>query len=114
MNDKTIVSGKAAHAPAESRNQFAVSDWKDVRKGESLQAYLTLRLQSGMRLYECTYHERADGSRWVGLPARSYTKPGESKRSWFRLVDFDSRESHQQFQSAALEAIARFLEERQP
>src|SRR5947209_10991057 len=95
-----------AKTPAtDNAARFAVIEWQDRQKGESLQAFITLLLPSGMALYECTYHVRADGSRWVGLPARSYTKAGETKPSWFRLVDFPSRDTARRFQIEALAAV---------
>jgi hypothetical protein len=83
--------------------KIAAADWRPIQKGESLQGSLSLELPSGIKLFECTYHRRADGRRWVGLPARSYEQDGE--RRWVRLVGLTSREAHERFQRQALEAV---------
>jgi hypothetical protein len=92
----------------EQDRAFVASDWKPMQKGDSLQGFLTLRLPSHITLYECSFHRRADGTRWVGLPARSYeTSTGEKK--WFRLVDISDKEAYKRFQGAALAAIDELL-----
>lgn len=52
--------------------EFTVTDWRPLRKGTSLRGFVTLTLPSGMIVHDVTYHQRDDGARWVGLPARQY------------------------------------------
>jgi hypothetical protein len=91
-------------------NEFVVSEWRECKKGDSLQAFLTLTLPSGMTLHDCTYHKRADGARWVGLPAKQYTKH-DGTAGWFRLVDFTDKDAHARFQKQAREAVDRYLDQ---
>jgi hypothetical protein len=61
-----------------------------------------------MVIRECCLHEK-NGSRWISPPARKWEKNGET--GWTNLVDFDSRESRQRFQAAALGAVDAYLAE---
>ena len=91
-----------------SPSGIAVTEWRPLRKGDSLQGFLTLVLPSGMVLHDCTYHERSDGARWIGLPARQYEKDDGSK-SWVRLIDFRDRPIRDRFQRDALAALDEYF-----
>jgi hypothetical protein len=68
-------------------NDFKVREFRECKKGQSLQGFFTLELPSGPVLHDMTFHVREDGARWVGMPARSYTKPdGTTART--RIADF--------------------------
>ena len=80
--------------------------WRALQKGESLRGLFSVELASGMILHDCTFHQRSDGAKWVGLPSRSYQQNGETK--WQRLVDFVDKDKYVKFQEvakAALEAL---------
>jgi hypothetical protein len=84
-----------------------VSEWKELRKGETLQGVFTLSLPSGMIIHGCMLHVK-DGRRWVALPSKEYQVSGQKKYS--RIIEFDSKETHERFQAAALAAVDRQLE----
>jgi hypothetical protein len=92
--------------------KLRVVDFRELVKGDSLRGFVAFEdvQNSGLVLHDCTYHARADGVRWVGMPARDYIAAGEKK--WFRLVDFNSCEAHQCFQTAALAALNEWLRTR--
>ena len=100
MNAKSIANSSS---PAASVRKGAIhTNWRDVRKGDSLQGSFTLHLPSGKVLFECTFHKREHPTNCAGLPARSYTKPGESKTLGFRLVEFDSRDAYKKVSKCRL------------
>jgi hypothetical protein len=57
---------------AAGRVGFEVSNWKPYTKN-TLQAFLSLTLPSGMTLHGCSYHRKND-SRWIGVPGQKFTK----------------------------------------
>lgn len=89
---------------------ITVVEWRPCQKGDSLQGFLTLQLPSGLTLHDCTYHQRPDGARWLGLPARQYTKQ-DGTTAWVRLVDFADKAAHARFQDLALSAVDRYFSE---
>jgi hypothetical protein len=94
----------AAVRPIAPANSIRASDFRVCQKGESLQGFVVLHLPSRMALYDCTFHQRADGSRWIGLPSSSYTDQA-GKKQWKRLVDFDDKVAKKKFQELALLAV---------
>jgi|SRR6516225_654162 hypothetical protein len=91
-------------------NEFVVSEWRECKKGNSLQGFLTLTLPSGMSLHDCSYHRRKDGSRWIGLPARQYQK-SDGTTAWFPLIAFPDKTDHARFQKLAREAVDRYFDQ---
>ena len=87
--------------------EFSVAHWRGHEKN-SLRGFLSLILPSGLVLNDCTYHQK-DAARWIGLPARQYTA-ADGKLSWSPVVEFASKEERSVFQTAALEAVDRFME----
>jgi hypothetical protein len=85
---------------------FAVSNWKPFEKN-TLRGFLTLTLPSGLILHNCTFHRKGD-SRWLGLPAQRFTKP-DGTTSYTPQVEFVDRAASDRFQTAALQAIDRYL-----
>jgi len=86
---------------------FLVSNWKAYEKN-TLRGFFSLNLPSGLVIHNCTLHEK-DGSRWIGLPARQYSKD-DGSTSYALLIEFATKEARQQFQTMALEAVDRFME----
>jgi hypothetical protein len=98
---------KTVTTPVAAARVFAVREWIPYAKN-SLVGFLSLELPSGMILHGCTVHQK-DGSQWVGLPAKQYEKGSE--RTWAPLVEFDSKDAREKFQSAALAALDAYLGE---
>ena len=72
----------------------------------SLQGFLTLHLPGvGLTIKDICFHE-SNGSRWVSMPARPYEQDGTTK--WAQILEYDSKESRQAFQRAALRAVEAF------
>ena len=90
------------------QTDIVVIEWKAMKKGDSLQGFITLTLPSGMVLHECTLHERPNGARWIGMPARSYTAK-DGSTSWVRVVDFSTKDAYERFQRQALAAVDDFF-----
>jgi hypothetical protein len=103
-----IVERTGTERPTRQATQIVVSEGRPLRKGESLQGFLTLRLPSGLTLHDCTLHERANGARWIGLPARSYTQR-DGTPAWARLVDFASKVAQARFQRLAKDAVDKYF-----
>jgi hypothetical protein len=80
---------------------FNVREWKPFEKN-TLRGFLSIELPSGMILHGLTVHQK-DDSRWVGLPAKEYTKNGE--RSWIPQVEFASKAARERFQACVLAAV---------
>jgi hypothetical protein len=90
----------------ETANSFTVLEFRAFERN-TLRGFLSLQLPSGMVIRECCLHKK-DEARWISPPARKWEKNGET--GWTNLVDFDSKESRQRFQAAALQAIDEYLE----
>lgn len=88
------------------RNIF-VSDWKPCNRN-TLQAFLSLTLPSGLIIRNCTLHQK-NGSRWIGLPGRQYAKDDRST-TYSAIVAFTTKDVQREFQAQALYAVDRFLE----
>jgi hypothetical protein len=74
----------------------------------TLRGFFDVELPSGMVLCGCTLHER-EGKRWVGLPAKPYTKD-DGSQSWVKIVDFVDRARAKQFQESVLPAAVAAFE----
>jgi hypothetical protein len=87
--------------------ELLVTDWKAYEKN-TLRGFLTLTLPSGLVIHNCTLHQK-DGSRWIGLPARQYSKD-DGSTGYTPLIEFTTKDVRLRFQAAALEAVDRFTE----
>lgn len=87
--------------------EFSVTNWKAHQKN-TLQGFLSITLPSGLVINNCMLHEK-NASGWIGLPARQYAKDDDST-SYAPLIEFASAEARRRFQTAALEAVDRFVE----
>jgi hypothetical protein len=79
-----------------------ISDWKPFEKN-TLRAFFTATLPSGMVLHKLTLHERS-GGRWIGLPAERYTRT-DGTVAYARLIEFSTRQSANRFRDQILRAI---------
>jgi hypothetical protein len=111
MNNSTLhpstqrVNGSPS--PAVS-HQFIASDFKRFEKN-TLRGFFCLTLPSGLRIKECSYHQRDDKS-WIGLPAKPWTKQ-DGTISYVNILEFVDKETQYSFQRHALAAIDALLGE---
>jgi DNA-binding cell septation regulator SpoVG len=87
--------------------EILVSEWKPYQKN-TLRGFLSLTLPSGLVIHNCTLHQKA-AARWIGLPARQYTKD-DGSTSFTPVIEFSSNTARARFQAAALEAMDRYME----
>jgi DNA-binding cell septation regulator SpoVG len=83
---------------------------KEFKKYEqnTLQAFVDIELLDLCLVIKgCTVHQK-DGSAWIGFPGRSYEDDGTTK--WANILEFSSKERKEEFQSAAVEAVRKFVE----
>jgi len=85
--------------------KFTIEKWREFAKN-TLVAFFNLRLPSGLIINDCTYHQKPDGARWIGLPAKEYKKQDGTK-NWVPLVEVD-KAAREKFQRYALEAVDEF------
>ena len=100
------MSETANTSGAVGRVGFEVENWKPYTKN-TLQAFLSLSLPSGLTLHGCTYHQQND-SRWIGLPSNKFTKADRSV-GYTPIVEFSSDDAHRRFQEQAIAAVDRYL-----
>jgi hypothetical protein len=81
---------------------LSIRNFKPFEKN-TLRGFFDVELPSGIILCGCTLHER-EGKRWIGLPAKPYTKD-DGSQSWVKIVDFADREKAKQFQESVLPAV---------
>ena len=93
--------------PSGGHRDLTISNWKAHEKN-TLRAFLSLTLPSGIILHNCALHEK-NGKRWIGLPSRQYTKD-DGAVSYSPLIEFTNDDARRRFQAAALEAVDRFAE----
>jgi hypothetical protein len=101
---------KTDSTPATAASTELVVEIESFRAFErnTLKGFCVLVFPSiGLKLFECAVHEREDGKRWIGFPAKSYEKAG--KKEWFRLADTTNRVAYARIQAAAFRALDAFL-----
>jgi hypothetical protein len=95
---------------------FIASDGRAVEKNAP-RGFFALKLPSGIKINECSYHEEANGTRWVGLPGRPQldtegkhrTDPTTGRKLYVPIVEIVGAESRRRFKEAALDAVDRLL-----
>jgi hypothetical protein len=87
-----------------SATGFTVTEWRSLCTGTSLRGFFTLELPSGLVIVDCSLHEKGNGEKWVGMPARSYTKDNGSV-AWVQVVGFTDKATRQRFSKQALAAL---------
>lgn len=92
-------------APARA-DVFSVSNFKPYKKN-TLLAFLSLTLPSGLTLHGCTLHQKGE-SRWVSMPAKSYVK-NDGETAWAIMVEIPDKDTLREFQALAIEAIDAYL-----
>ena len=95
---------------SESKNGIRVAGWRPLRKGQSLQGFFAVELPSGLNILDCTYHQRDDGRRWVGMPAKSFKKD-DGSLGWVQMIDFVDKRTRNRFTDQALVALDEYLKE---
>lgn len=79
-----------------------VSDWKPFNKN-TLHGFFTIITPSGLRIRDCTLHER-DGNPWVKFSTKPWSK-SDGSASYTPLIDFVTDEIRKSFQQQALVAL---------
>ena len=94
------------HATCAGRVEFEVSNWKPYPKN-TLQAFLSLTLPSGLMLHGCSYHRKND-ARWIGVPSQKFTK-ADGSVSYSPIIEFVADDAYRRFQEQAIAAVDRHL-----
>ena len=90
-------------APLASRKPEIICEEFRPFEKNTLVGFAILTLPAvGLRIKDCCFH-RKDGAEWVSLPARPYTKEGQT--TYAAIFDFTSPEAKAHFQAAAAAAI---------
>jgi hypothetical protein len=94
---------------AQSRpgTQARVLDFKPFEKN-TLRAFFSLELASGLILRGCTLHTK-NGKYWIGLPAKPYTTD-TGAQSWAAIIDFRDKQTAARFQEMATAAAVEAYE----
>jgi len=95
----------SAEQRAEKRS-MSISDFKPLNKN-TVRGVFSLILPSGMIIRGCLLHQRADGKHWTGLP--SIPREVGGKTIYSKVIEFDSKSTHDRFQAEAATAVALHL-----
>jgi hypothetical protein len=87
--------------------EIVISNWR-LHQKNSLRAFFTATLPSGLVLHNLMLHEK-DCSRWIGFPAREWTSEQGGKQ-FAKLIEFAARATATRFRDHVLAAIDRHLE----
>jgi hypothetical protein len=94
--------------------EFRASEWRPLLSG-TLQGFFALQLPSGLRINDCTLHEKGD-RRWIGLPGKPQLEDGRHRKDpttgkglYVPIVEIPAREVRDRFQEHALAAVDRLL-----
>jgi hypothetical protein len=101
-SNNTSISRNRPPGKAPGLNAFSASDWKAYEKN-TLRGFVTIDLPSGMRIKECTVHEK-NGKRWIGLPGKPWIK-SDGTTGYVSILDFASEETKNRWQRLALAAV---------
>ena len=89
--------------------------WRPVRKG-SLLGFLSLHLDSGLVLRDCSVHRASDGRLWLGLPAKPQldregrqARDINGKRIYEPVVEIDDKARREIFQTQAVAAVTKLV-----
>jgi hypothetical protein len=87
---------------------FTVKQWRPSQKNNSLRAFFSLEIPSGIILHSLALHER-EGRRWLSMPAKPFTEDGATV--WVAQIEFASSQARSEFQDAAIAAVDAYLAE---
>src|SRR3954470_20231517 len=90
------------------RAPFVARDWKSFPKN-TLLGFVSIEVPSGVIFKEVSLHEK-NGSRWINLPSRAWSKP-DGTTGYQPLIDFRDSRARTRFQDEALLAINKLLAE---
>lgn len=79
-----------------------ISNWKSTERN-TLRAYFSATLPSGLILHNLSLHERSDG-RWINYPSRETTDE-DGNTQYVPLISFIDADTKYTFRDAVLEAI---------
>jgi len=107
-----VSSAVYGQVPALAKPTMSVVNWRPVAKGPSLKGFVTICTPSGMIVYGISIHEKADGSRFIGLPSKPSLDRDKRQRVdaagkpiWDQIVTFTSPEAGQRFRDRVLAAL---------
>jgi hypothetical protein len=85
-------------------------DLKRIDKGNTF-ASVTLLFPrwEGLRIHQCLWGKKRDGTEWVLLPSRSWVENGTTHRA--QLIEWADTKAAERFRSCALQAIHRLIEQ---
>lgn len=87
---------------------LCIRNLKPFRKN-TLRAFFDVELPSGMVICGCMLHD-FEGTRWVGLPAKPYTKD-DGSQSWAKIVGFVDQDKAMAFKDLVMPAASAALDE---
>ena len=96
----------AAPGPGGGR-KIQIADWKPLSKN-TLKGVFSATMPSGMVFHSLMLHERDDGKRWIGLPAKEWTNE-QGVKQFSRFIEFTDRRSADRFRDEVLAALDAFL-----
>jgi hypothetical protein len=108
---RDAATAAAFGGPPPTARTFTASNWRPMDRN-TLKGFLDITLPSGVRINDCTVHQKNE-KRWVGLPARPQTNkdgtprldPKTGKQAWSASVEIPDPARRARFQRAALDAV---------
>lgn len=88
----------------------AVIEYRPYGLG-SLVAFVSIAFPNGCQVCNITYFANANGLRWVQPPVDVYTKDS-GEIAFLPILEFDSADDYKAFQTQVLDAIDRYLADR--
>lgn len=82
-----------------------ILDWKVSQYPGPRRATFSLQLPSGIVIKDCALVYKTDGTRFIGLPQRSYEKDGEKK--YIDVVQIPDKATREKFNVQVLDALMR-------
>ena len=94
--------------------EMEIVNWREKKTSGTLQGFLSVVTASGLQINDCSYHRReAGGSRWIGMPAKSFTK-NDGSTGWVPMVEFANPGARARFTEKVLKALDEYLKQPQP
>ena len=105
MSTVVDTERKVNPRPATADLEIEVLNFKPFNRG-ALRGWVDLIIQPiGLKFNGVAFFQK-DGKEWLKLPQREYELNGE--RRFSPIAEFDSKDAHDRFQRAALEALDGF------
>jgi DNA-binding cell septation regulator SpoVG len=109
MNANATKTTRPSAQPAPSKPEtIEISEYRPYNKN-TLRAFFTATLPSGMVLHDLSLHEKGE-QRWVSTPTRPW-KDQENKVQYSPLITFIDGPTRDQFRDDVLKAIDQYESE---